>query len=1269
MKMKRMGAFLLTFALVLAMVPGFVVAAEEGDFAAAAPAAESEAAPSAEPAVPEQADGNDVGGEGASGTGVAEGAFGAGVTNEASGAAEASSAAAEGTGTETAAAASPTAPEQQADDNGLRVGARNDMGGADTTVISADTTVIPTQAGISFAADSADEEMTGPAKASAGLSALSDEISALAAPTISAAITPGPTWVAYTFTLDVEATVYKTIVPSANSTPDAVTLKGLQGETFSAGTSTLRSSGGLTPGTGYVLYFLASNSEGDTTVQSVPFTTDSLSTNASLISVAGQAISVLPDRTGTEASPYLASITVPNSKAAISNNDIVAAAGASAVLYNSGFTTPLSESVALSVGGNDLYIKVTAEDTTITAHYHVTVTRAATGASAVISDVTVAGNVGTAIAGLFPGITITGDTFKQDFSQSSPALDSWVTNLPAGLHVGGTFSNGGTTVTLGIGGTPTAAFSGSIAITIPGSVLTSGNPITVTTNPDAKFNITAAALSGEANLLSVAGKTFVWGSSGSTTTPSGTVYRRSGSVTVGNTQASLGRSDIVASPGATVESFYADADFTTPLSEPVALSVGDNTVYLRIISENTLMTVRYTLTVTRLAGADGPPTLGDFEVSVLRKTEAGVSFSCDRMGARVYSWVLPASASVPTAAEIMARDYMDVDAARGAFYPNNNPVHQWTQLTAGTDYVAYFVASDAPGNISAVYPFPFTTVAVGVPSINIYTVNNTAQSIRTRVSIDEAATLYYLVYPKTQTGVPSAADIKAQGAAAAKGTQTSTTAGDTEMTFTGLVPDTDYVVYAVAHNDAGDSRVISCAVKTGPLGLDSGSLISAAGQPITVTAGDGYYANPYLASITVANSKDTLGFADFVTTNGLVVSTLRVAGAYADSSSSAPLAVGPNTVVVVLWDGNNADEVGHSCYYEITVTRAAPPTPLSKGKVDVPYAGAAADFDDTVFGDLLYIDGDLPDGLSLADDGSGLGILKGTPSKAGTYVFTLEERKGGPGGQFVQEWTFSLTIDPRDVVALPEGIAGNYYAANPTFAVPSNGVDSVQSVGSAPNGLSVVPTLSGGSANHTVSLAITGLPTKSGVYTFGVQLYEGASPAGDAYYYSITINPADYYFLDDVNTYIKGSGLALVHVTEKELVTHSDRVFVTHEGDVSVDAEDQITRDTHYRAEHGSTRITLSPEYLESLAVGPHWLTVGFDDEEEPVQDLFYVAEGLTPREAPLQAGEPAGTTSNPAPKTADDTPLGLMMGLGGAALAGLLGLIWLRRRTRGQER
>jgi hypothetical protein len=180
---------------------------------------------------------------------------------------------------------------------------------------------------------------------------------------------------------------------------------------------------------------------------------------------------------------------------------------------------------------------------------------------------------------------------------------------------------------------------------------------------------------------------------------------------------------------------------------------------------------------------------------------------------------------------------------------------------------------------------------------------------------------------------------------------------------------------------------------------------------------------------------------------------------------------------------------------------------LPNGKAGVPYVVPATDFGNTPDGDLYYYSGDLPGGIGLGNDGQGHGTLLGTPTKAGTYQFTMRQEK--PLGNVIDDWTYTLTIDPRDTVVLPGGTVGTAYVASTAITVPVSGIDSVVlSGGALPNGLSLDVNITSDGTNHTISLDITGNPTVAGTYTFAVQLYEGATPMQDPYTYSITIAPA-----------------------------------------------------------------------------------------------------------------------------------------------------------------
>ena len=105
--------------------------------------------------------------------------------------------------------------------------------------------------------------------------------------------------------------------------------------------------------------------------------------------------------------------------------------------------------------------------------------------SAAVRNVSVNGTIGTAITETQVVIDLTNDTFVSALS------GNWITNLPAGLSQ--SVSYGGTTMAIiTISGTPTAASTEQIAITIPADqLIVNTEDLIVTANADAKFNIMA----------------------------------------------------------------------------------------------------------------------------------------------------------------------------------------------------------------------------------------------------------------------------------------------------------------------------------------------------------------------------------------------------------------------------------------------------------------------------------------------------------------------------------------------------------------------------------------------------------------------------------------------------------------------------------------------------------------------------------------------------------------------------------------------------------
>jgi hypothetical protein len=198
-------------------------------------------------------------------------------------------------------------------------------------------------------------------------------------PTVTSIITNlTATTMSYTQTLDADARVYLRILRSTDSAPSASDLKGGAYRDLTAGTSDVFSISPLSPNTTYVLYFLASNAGGDSLLQTVSFTTGSLSSDASLASVAGQTITTTGGA-GAYNNPYTAAITVPNSKASITLSDILTTDSNASVnaIYDANPTTGASGvvSVSLTAGGaTHVYIYARAENGT-SCFYDITVTR------------------------------------------------------------------------------------------------------------------------------------------------------------------------------------------------------------------------------------------------------------------------------------------------------------------------------------------------------------------------------------------------------------------------------------------------------------------------------------------------------------------------------------------------------------------------------------------------------------------------------------------------------------------------------------------------------------------------------------------------------------------------------------------------------------------------------------------------------------------------------------------------------------------------------
>ena len=126
----------------------------------------------------------------------------------------------------------------------------------------------------------------------------------------------------------------------------------------------------------------------------------------------------------------------------------------------------------------------TASDKTVLQFVH-----EATAPTAAVDDVSIDGTTGTAITDKDVVITLTNDTFESTLS------GNWITNLPTGLSQNLSRTDD-THAKITVSGNPSAASSAELAIKIPeANLVTSTSDLDVTSNANAKYNITAPTYS------------------------------------------------------------------------------------------------------------------------------------------------------------------------------------------------------------------------------------------------------------------------------------------------------------------------------------------------------------------------------------------------------------------------------------------------------------------------------------------------------------------------------------------------------------------------------------------------------------------------------------------------------------------------------------------------------------------------------------------------------------------------------------------------------
>jgi hypothetical protein len=112
-------------------------------------------------------------------------------------------------------------------------------------------------------------------------------------------------------------------------------------------------------------------------------------------------------------------------------------------------------------------------------------------ASATAGNATISGVSGTSLSAQTVTLTLTNASVVRGGLSDADA-SSWFDGLPSGVTVKANGSSLSNTITLTFGGTPTTVSTAAMSIEIPTSAQTSGAIISVTSNANAKFAVTAA---------------------------------------------------------------------------------------------------------------------------------------------------------------------------------------------------------------------------------------------------------------------------------------------------------------------------------------------------------------------------------------------------------------------------------------------------------------------------------------------------------------------------------------------------------------------------------------------------------------------------------------------------------------------------------------------------------------------------------------------------------------------------------------------------------
>ena len=126
-------------------------------------------------------------------------------------------------------------------------------------------------------------------------------------------------------------------------------------------------------------------------------------------------------------------------------------------------------------------------------------------------------------------------------------------------------------------------------------------------------------------------------------------------------------------------------------------------------------------------------------------------------------------------------------------------------------------------------------------------------------------------------------------------------------------------------------------------------------------------------------------------------------------NSAGDLNESPGYVKNGIWDNGTAALTLYAQWHENTLPPKITTTNLPDGSINTKYEAVTLKATGTTPITWTILSGDLPNGLTLSSDGT----ISGTPTKTGTFTFTVQAENADPAGPDTKQLTITITSNPN----------------------------------------------------------------------------------------------------------------------------------------------------------------------------------------------------------------------------------------------------------------